>query len=276
VRRSLALALVAVFLLSQAGCAPARSISPVVPGGGPDDPRREHLPPPPSEDLRSQIRGRFRLSGGGDPPTALQLSGPARGAGQGAARGALLGGLVPGVLCEVGPLCVFYWFPLFPVGALVGSVVGAIWAPSVAQVEEEERALRLAMEKFPETFARRVADTLVTSVGPTSQDGSASTILEVVIERFGLDGPPGVPLINPPLAFFVTERTRLIRASAGTELYGHWLTYRGRERPIEYWTSQNYAMLREEAERASRELAERLVDEVFLLYLSGDGGRSAQ
>ncbi len=122
--------------------------------------------------------------------------------------------------------------------------------------------------KVPEIFGRCVSDRLrertSTPGDRVSSDDPVSTVLEVVVEQFGLAGPW---LINPPLSFVLTERTRLIRASDGTELYGHSLTYRGRARPLDDWVAQNPATLREEAERACSELAERLVDEVFLLYL---------
>lgn len=155
----------------------------------------------------------------------------------------------------------------------MGAVVGAARAEPAAKVEEQEKAFKAVMEelKVPETYRRCVGDRLQEL---TSTPGSrvmfeepASTILDVVVEQVGLVGED--VLINPPLSFVLTERTRLIRASDGTELYGHWLTYRGRPRPLEDWFVQNSMLLREETERACRELAERLVDEVFLLYLLG-------
>jgi hypothetical protein len=187
----------------------------------------------------------------------------------------LIGGSIASGLA--GPYVIVAWPVLFPLGALVGSVVGAALAQPAVQVEKQERVLKLAMEKVPETFARCVAHTLVdqasTSVGPASPDEPAAMILEVVVERFGLDSSLG---INPPLSFVLTERTRLIRAFDGKELYIHWLTYRGRERPLDDWVSQNYQILHEEAKRACRELAERLADEVFLLYLPSERGQSAR
>jgi hypothetical protein len=104
-----------------------------------------------------------------------------------------------------------------------------------------------------------------------SSDEPVSTILEVEVVQIGLDGPWQEEL-NPSLSFVLTERTRLIRASDDTKLYGHRLTYRGQPRPLDDWVSQNGARLRKEAARACRELAEWLVDEVFFLYLP-DGGR---
>lgn len=199
------------------------------------------------------------------------LTGPAKGAGEGAARGAKLSvGFIrdPFALLFVGPPA-----------ALVGAVVGAARAEPAAQLDAKAGALKAAMEelKVPQTFHRYVGDRLqeLTSA-PASRvifEEPASTILEVVVEQVGLADetqPSELQAINPPLSFVFTERTRLIRASDGAELYGHWLTYRGRPRPLGDWfvkNSINSMLLREEAERACRELAERLVDEVFLRYL---------
>ncbi|MBZ0169223.1 MAG: hypothetical protein K8F29_07260 [Kofleriaceae bacterium] len=224
--------------------------------------------PPPSEELRSQL-GRLRLSEGNAQTEAL-LTGPAKGGGEGAARGAKMG--VKFVLQGGDPFA----FLFVPPAALMGTVVGAVRAMPAAEFDAKAQALRTAMEelKVPETFRRCVADRLQEL---TSTPGSrvmfeepASTTLEVIVEQVGLTG--AVEPINPPLSFVLTERTRLIRVSDGAELYGHWLTYRGRLRSLEEWFVQNSInsmLLREEADRACRELAERLVDEVFLLYRPG-------
>lgn len=263
-RLHLSLALMVVVAITHSGC------------GTGDKLRRLYLPPPPSEDMRSHL-GRVRLSEGGM-QTAVLFTAPAKGAGAGMARGAGLGALYPiagGALG--GGSGVVLGILLAPVGALVGAVVGAASAEPAAKVEEKETAFRVAMEelKVPETFRRCVTDRLPertsTPGGRVSSDEPASTILEVVVEQVGLDGW-GLE-INPSLSFVLTERTRLIRASDGTELYGHWLTYRGQPRPLNDWVSQNAARLREEAARACRELAERLVDEVFLVYLPSDERR---
>lgn len=74
--------------------------------------------------------------------------------------------------------------------------------------------------------------------------------------------------INPPLRFVMTERTRVIRAADVAEVYTHRLTWRGQLRSLDDWVARDVAAVREEAKRACRDLAESLVDEVFLLYLA--------
>jgi hypothetical protein len=253
----------AAIVVTHAGCAT------------PGEPRRQRLPAPPSEVLRAQL-GTVQLATG-LPPPSLVFTGPARGPGEGAARGAGLGAggtIVAGA--EVGGWGLVAGLLLAPVAALVGAIVGAAGAEPATTVERQATAVAAALEELrvPQILNDCVADRLRESPPagrPGSADG-ASTILEVTVEQVGLRGPPR---ITPPLTFILTERTRLIRASDGTELYGHWLTYQGRSRPLEAWLAEDGALLREEVGRACRQLAERIVDEVFFLYLPG-GERSGR
>ncbi len=266
-RWHLPLTLAAVVVVTQVGCTT-----------GPD-PRRLRLPPPPSEALRSQL-GRVRLSEGSAQTEAL-LAGPARGGREGAARGAARGAAIGAEWGGGGggpypsPIFIFS----IPAGALVGAVVGAARAEPAAEFDAKAQALQAAVEELQvrQTLHRYVGDRLqeltATSGSRAMLEEPASTIIEVVVEQVGLADetqPDELQPINPPLSFVLTERTRLVRASDGAELYGHRLTYRGRPRPFADWfvhNSINAMPLREEAERACRELAERLVDEVFLRYL---------
>ena len=93
-------------------------------------------------------------------------------------------------------------------------------------------------------------------------------MLEVTVETFGLDGDSW--MINPPLRLAMTERTRMIRASDGAELYTHRFTWRGQLRPLDDWVAQAPTLLKKEAGWACQSLAESLVDEVFFLYLATD------
>jgi hypothetical protein len=255
--RPAAAALVAAAVVIQSGCVLA-------------DPRHQLRPPPPSEGLRAQL-GRVALSAGPS-ETAAVLEGPAREAGQGAARGALFGAAWTTYGgAHLGGWGAFVGILLAPVGALVGAVVGADRAESAAKVEQQETLLTGSLQELqvPEALRGCIADRLREERSTPAERGGSeepTTILEVTVERVGLQAPVG---IKPPLTFVLTERTRLLRASDGTELYVHWLTYRGRTRPIEAWLAENSAMLREDVGRACRVLAEEIVDEVFLLYLPG-------
>jgi len=113
-RLHVTLALLAVVVITHSGCVT------------PFDPPRLRLPPPPSEDLRSQL-GKVRLSEG-RMQTAVLFTAPAKGALEGAARGAGLGALATIVAggASLTPHGVVGGFLLAPVGALVGTVVGAL------------------------------------------------------------------------------------------------------------------------------------------------------
>ena len=261
--RLIALALLGAALIAHSGCAAAL------------DPRFR-LPLPPSEDVRSRL-GTVRVTAASS-ATALLFTAPAKGAGEGAMRGAGLGAAytVAGGAGSGHPFGPLVGIALAPVGAVVGAIVGAASAEPAAKVEEKETALKKAMEdlQIQEAFSGCVADTLreqpFQPAVAASAGESASTIIEVAVEKFGLDGPWR---INPPLTFVMTEHTRLIRASDGAELYSHWLTFRGRTRPLDDWVTEGAATLLEEAGRACRDLAERLVEEVFLLYLPSEEPR---
>jgi hypothetical protein len=258
--RPLALVLALAVLIAHSGCTAAV------------DPRRGRLPPPPSEAVRSQL-GAVRITAGGSAP-ALLFKAPAKGAGEGAMRGAALGlggTVVPGAGLPPSGLIL-----LAPVGATVGAVVGAARAESAATVEEQEAAIRKILgevkiqEEFLDCVARALREESPQIALVASGGESPATILEVAIETVGLDAPWS---IDPPFTFVVTERTRLIRASDGAELYRHWLTYRGQTRPLGHWVVQGGTLVQEEAGRACIDLAEWLVDEVFLLYLpTGERG----
>ncbi len=231
------------------------------------DPSRWHVPSPPSEELRTQL-STIQLSKGDVQPTLL-ITGGVKGKGKGATMGAL-GGLGKTLeLTAYNPLMVV----MAPVMLVWGAVKGFNESEPTVKVEEQEKILRLTMEELniQETLSLSVRTKinelpLISAKIPT--DKPATTILEVVVEKAGLEGH-GFRLFK----FGILERTRLIRASDGAELYRHWLTYLGLPRELDGWLAQDARKLHEEVDRACSELAERIIDEVFLLYLpAGDKG----
>ena len=229
------------------------------------DPTRWQIPSPPSEELRTQL-GTIQLSKGDLQPTIL-ITGGAKGAGEGAVKGAL-GGLGTALAAAAAdPLLI----AMAPVIVAWETVHGVSESEPAVKVEEQEKTLRLTMEELniQEILSRSVRKkinelSLISTEIPT--DKPATTIMEVFVEKAGLAGH-GFRLFN----FGILERTRLIRASDGTELYRHWLAYLGLPRELDDWLAQDARKLNEEVDRACSELAERIIDEVFFLYLpAGD------
>jgi hypothetical protein len=220
------------------------------------------------------------IDGAADP--TIVFAGPAEGALQGAGRGARAGflgilaaGVAAGSAGPYGALGGVAIMALAPVGALVGASIGAGKAEPAAKVKEKEAAIREALvgwnvrERFRDCVTAALREQAPHVVLAGSDTEAAETILEITVEETGLSGD--TRLINPPLSFVMTERTRILRASDGRELYAHALTWRGRLRSLDDWAARNGASVKEEGEQACRNVAESLVDEVFLLYLPTDG-----
>lgn len=102
------------------------------------------------------------------------------------------------------------------------------------------------------------------NVNYTSLSGKGlDTIIEVSVLNIALEGEWS---INPPLTFLMTVRTKLIKVADGAVLYEHTLQYRGDKRKFTDWAINNAQPFREEFERAYQSLAEKIVEELFLLY----------
>ena len=72
---------------------------------------------------------------------------------------------------------------------------------------------------------------------------------------------------NYPLTFFMTIRTRLIRVRDGEVLYVATLMYQSTEHKLLAWEANDFKLFREEFARCYPIVAEKIVEELFLLYL---------
>ncbi len=70
-----------------------------------------------------------------------------------------------------------------------------------------------------------------------------------------------------PHKLAINGSTRLIRAADNMELCSHLFVTTGQEFPFDEWLAEDAAKLRKEVERNCHELAERIVEEMFLLNL---------
>lgn len=173
---------------------------------------------------------------------------------------------------------------LVPVVALGGAIYGAVVAESAEAVAEAEAALQkaLAEAKIQEALPDRVylvardqtrnPVILLGESGPTarteglrhppSAEAAPDTFLEVSVTALRFVGNG----INPPLALMMNVETRLVPAEDRGTHYEAALEYRSRTRKFTEWAADNAQPFREELERAIHSLAERIVEEAFLLY----------
>jgi hypothetical protein len=243
------------------------------------------VPSPPAEEVRSRLTA-VGLASGRLPPKFDVVDGPAKGAGQGAARGALLGAVYTiGGSVFGGPIGLVAGIFLAPVGAVGGSIVGGVTADSAAKVEERIAAVgrSLAAQKIQDDLLARVAAlgrqqtsgrfTMLDGPGPRLAGNVAEyrspvwedvrTVLEITVTEISLRGR--TTELDPNLSLAMTVNTRLVRRDDDAEIYRHSLRYSGGKG----WTLAEWlddvALLRAELDRASAMVAEKIVEEVFLL-----------
>ena len=248
------------------------------------------LPPTPPEEVKAQL-GAVGVVSACFPPE-ITFNEP-MGKGAGMATHAIGFGLAWIVSAATTPV---FWdleeflfvVALAPVAAVVGGIWGAVEGVSPEKREAAMETIDAACMgvKFQEMMRDCVIQVgleqtrrpliALEEEGPTADGEQVSyhnlgamaidTVLEISVLKFGLEGKG----INPPLALTMTERTRLIRAADGKVLYDHRLTYSGAKRKFVDWSTDNAQPLREELERCCRHLAERIIEEAFLLYVSGE------
>lgn len=241
------------------------------------------LPPPPSEAVRENL-GTIGVASARFLPK-LEMDKPMgkiSGTGQGALDGA---GLMIYSGLQIGdPLGLLLGIVLAPVGAVVGSVVGAVKGVSSEHLKEAEKPINKAISdlKIQATMRNYVLRAAkqqteynfvdLEGQGPeTSEmkmdynllaDRGINTVLEITVPAFGLIGKKG---INPPLVFFMTLHTKLVRTTDGSVLHEQKLIYSRQGPTFTGWTANGAKPFRDEFHRCYQSLAEKVVEEVFLL-----------
>jgi hypothetical protein len=226
------------------------------------------------------------LAAGRFPPKFDLVDGPAKGPGQGAARGALLGAAYTlGGGSLAGPIGVVASTFLLPVGAVGGSIVGGVKAESAAKVEERTAAVSrsLSARNIQDDLINRVAATgreqtsgtftVLAERGPRTPDDRVEyrslthegvrTVLEITVVELALRGQ--TPAIDPSLSLAMTVKTRLVRTDDEAEVYRNSITYSGgKGRTLAEWFD-DAELLEAELHRATAIVAEKIVEEVFLM-----------
>lgn len=227
------------------------------------------LPPTPSKELRLQL-GKIGISVG-SVQFEIAVTKPVTGTGEGATAGAIRG-LAMGLETSATPIVI-----LTPIFMVIESVKGVRIAYPEAKVKELDKTFRATIQNLnvPGALRQSVADRIrilkVSEVtGPSDQ--AASITMEVVVKK--IEFYQGEDRFGPH-SLFITESTRLIRAADGMELYSHSFQNVSVEYPFDEWFAMDAVKLRQEVERICRELAERIVDDIFFtVRLEGKKGKS--
>ena len=227
----------------------------------------------PSEEVRASL-GRIGIRSGPASPSG-EWNMPAKGGAEGAKRGATLG--AASTLGGSGQAAI-----LAPLGALVGSIAGAAKAEPAEVVEEAEAAIKSAFAdvRIPDTLRDRVVRvartetryTVVLQEDFARADAAAErpeepaevldTSLQISVQRYGTKA---ARTPNPPVHLFFDADVSLLRVADGSVLCSRRLTWVSPGRPITAWGVAKGQPVRQELERGIQDLAERIVDVIFLL-----------
>ncbi len=258
-----------LLVLAQSGCALARRSVPT------EKDRR-------SFGVVGVAAGRFTPEAG--------LDVPAKGALQGAGLGASVS-----VLVGFGAGA----YTFHPYGLAVGGAAGIAFSPIAALIgagsampggeaaasDESIRAMSAPLdpqgalrdavfEAARDAASRRLL--LLGDVGPAAAgdnvdysfmaDRGVDTVLEVAVQRIGLSSSQWGS--DPPLRFSMEARCRLVQVRGGRTLLATALRTTGENAaPLSSWTAGDGMRYREEFRRRARDLASRIVYDLFLLYL---------
>ena len=251
------------------------------------------LPRPPSEQLRTHY-GTIGVVSVNFLPE-VEILRPAKGWASGCGREAVIMTAIWAVAPLAPPVFLgdpkFYliWYALTPLAALGGCIHGAYEAPPAAKVEMAQEELNKYVhagieiqEKMRDQFLQvakeqtHYAFVVLKDQGPATPDEELrydsladqgiDTVIEIGVLKFGLAGASMEA--NPSLSLFMTLRTRLIRIADGELLYDVILTYESEvNQTLDVWAANGAQLFREELGPCYPTLVDKVVEEVFLLYL---------
>lgn len=260
---------VGALLVSLCGC--SRDGPPLLSGAS------ERLPPPPSEAERARWRTIGVTMSAAAPVTGLDTW--IRGdRGEGAVRGMVEGFFVGGVAGAYGGG--FGVLIGAPVGLVIGGAGGAGNAVPDATAEEidafvtehfDGQRLGATLRDRVATAAGRETGLPITVLEPApartgpagcAEASAASTLVELTLTGYGFTGGGADPVLGVVLGV----QGRIVDVDSCEERHAVPLTYVGAQRKYSAWRT-DAAALQDEIVRGLSALAERLVEELFLLYL---------
>ena len=195
---------------------------------------------------------------------------PARGPWGGAKRGFVLGAAWPviiGILTPI-PFGFLIGLALTPLGSLVGSVVGAVNAPPASRVDAASSELMSTLAELTPGLVTGLRDEIVVAgrarttltFGASVEDADAR--LFVLPRALGLRGAYA---LDPPCSAFFSVDVRLVHLASGrVELEETFVCASEKSRKLFGWAAETSSLFRGEARRFPAELAEKIVDDLFL------------
>ncbi len=211
------------------------------------------------------------------------------GAGKGAAGGAAIGaygGLEASV--RAGPVGIL----LLPfivggaavIGGAVGTVAGTISAVPADRAQEVEAAIKNALRELnvQQTLGSYIVEygrerterrfELIEGLGPASVEEKPAfealkakgvdSAFEVRVEKVGFEGGKGD---DPTITFVMAVKVSLFLLGNGEEIFSRTFRYESRPRKFSSWAEDGYRLVRDEFEGCYKDLAGRIVEEVFLV-----------
>jgi hypothetical protein len=248
------------------------------------------LPPPPSEQLRAHF-GTIGVVSVQFVPKVKMLT-PAKGRASAAAREAAKSHrkMVQSIPYLQPPLDFICCLVLTPFTTCIGVLKGAGKAPPASEVEEKIEELNKEVpagieiqEKMRAQFLKvarektHYAFVVLEDQGPATPDEKLSydslavhgidTVLEIGVLNLGLEGD--WEEIDPPLTFFMTSRTRLIRVADEEVIYAATFSCgSGTVQTFEAWAADEAQSFKKALSNCDSTLAAKIVEQIFLLTVS--------
>ena len=231
-----------------------------------------------------------------EPQVGLDNIGPGKGTGalQGAGKGALNGaksfagdlGGCSGQQCGYEALARLTLMAAgAAVGAIVGAVSGALETANRAQDMQAQAQTAIMQFRIQENLSKSVADyardeaaisvVQIADAGPASPEeqpdyqamsgGKVDKVLEVAILSIGAEGG-GFLDTDPYLSLIIRARARLVSLNDSKAVAVLDYQYISRDYKVSEWSADNFQRLSDELAVGYQEIAEQVVDEMFLLY----------
>jgi hypothetical protein len=159
------------------------------------------------------------------------------------------------------------------------TAIQAVLGARTHETVVRDEVVRLAAVHTTQTLVPLPAERAPSAFEPTPYKHLAAqgidTVIEITFQRVALQSHSvsrvggntiwsiSAAELNPYLTLAVTARTRVLKTTDGTELYGHTRGYIGKGASFTDWGANDAQFLRESLEQLLREMAGEIVTQVF-------------